>query len=189
MKEMNIENGRMVTIDIEKANVFAVVLMIVCGIALLVPFILIWHDKWSRETVDEFFDSFLWRGSLFVVLMAIGIVVLELIHGITFACFAPSGWRSISFGIMKKMATPYCHCNEPLHPRPYIVAALMPLIVLGIIPAVICQVIGSFFLLLWSIVFIAAAGGDIWMAWLMTKESPDCTVLDHPSEAGYYVFD
>ena len=171
MKEVNIENGRMVTIDIVKANIFAVVLMIVSGIALLVPYILIWHV-----------DTFLWRGSLFVILMAVGIVVHELIHGITFACFAPSGWRSISFGIMWKMATPYCHCNEPLHPRPYIVAALMPLIVLGIIPAVICLVIGSFYLLLWS-------GGDIWMAWLMTKESPDCTVLDHPSEAGYYVFD
>ena len=189
MKEVNIENGRMVTIDIVKANIFAVVLMIVSGIALLVPYILIWLDQWSRETVKEFFDTFLWRGSLFVVLMMIGIVVHELIHGITFASFAPSGWRSISFGIMWKMATPYCHCNEPLHPRPYIVAALMPLIVLGIIPAVICLVIGSFYLLLWSIVFIAAAGGDIWMAWLMTKESPDCTVLDHPSEAGYYVFD
>ena len=151
MKEVNIENGRMVTIDIVKANIFAVVLMIVSGIALLVPYILIWHDQWSRETVKEFFDTFLWRGSLFVILMAVGIVVHELIHGITFACFAPSGWRSISFGIMWKMATPYCHCNEPLHPRPYIVAALMPLIVLGIIPAVICLVIGSFYLLLWSI--------------------------------------
>ena len=134
MKEVNIENGRMVTIDIVKANIFAVVLMIVSGIALLVPYILIWHDQWSRETVKEFFDTFLWRGSLFVILMAVGIVVHELIHGITFACF-------------------------------------------------------GFYLLLWSIVFIAAAGGDIWMAWLMTKESPDCTVLDHPSEAGYYVFD
>ena len=93
MKEVNIENGRMVTIDIVKANIFAVVLMIVSGIALLVPYILIWHDQWSRETVKEFFDTFLWRGSLFVILMAVGIVVHELIHGITFACFAPSGWR------------------------------------------------------------------------------------------------
>ena len=54
MKEVNIENGRMVTIDIVKANIFAVVLMIVSGIALLVPYILIWHDQWSRETVKEF---------------------------------------------------------------------------------------------------------------------------------------
>ena len=40
-----------------------------------------------------------------------------------------------------------------------------------------------------SIIFISAAGGDIWMAWLLTKESPDCTVLDHPTEAGFYVFE
>ena len=111
MREVNNENGKMVTIDIVKANIFAVVLMIFSGIVLLVPYILLWHDQWSREAVDEFFKTFPLRGGLFVVLMMVGIV------------------------------------------------------------------------------FIAAAGGDIWMAWLMTKESPDCTVLDHPSEAGFYVFD
>ena len=40
-----------------------------------------------------------------------------------------------------------------------------------------------------SIIFISAASGDIWMAWLLTKESPGCTVLDHPTEAGFYVFE
>ena len=186
---LSIENGRKVTIDIVKANIFAVVLMMISAIDLLVPYILIWGGQWSAATVDKFFDTLPLRGGSFLVLMIIGIVVHELIHGITWACYAPSGWKSISFGVMWKMLTPYCHCNEPLRPRPDIIGALMPLIVLGIIPAVISLIIGSLFLLVWSIIFIAAAGGDIWMAWLLTKESPDCTVLDHPSEAGFYVFD
>ena len=37
--------------------------------------------------------------------------------------------------------------------------------------------------------FIAAAAGDIWMTWLLTKENPKSMVLDHPSEAGFYIID
>ena len=189
MKDVSIENGRKVTINIMKANVFAVVLMLVSAIVLVVPYILIWRGQWSTGTADKLFETLPLHSALFLLPLVVGIVVHELIHGITWACFAPSGWRSISFGVMWKMLTPYCHCNEPMRPRPYIIGALMPLVVLGIIPAVICLISGSLFLLVWSIIFIAAAGGDIWMAWLLAKESPDCTVLDHPSEAGFYVFD
>ena len=189
MEEINFENGRKVTIEIVKANIFAVVLMLVAGIVLLVPYILIWRDQWTKNTIDQFFDTLPSYCGLFFVLMIVGIVVHELIHGITWACFAPSGRKSISFGIMWKMLTPYCHCNEPMRPRPYIIGALMPLIVLGIIPAIICLISGSLFLLVWSTIFISAAGGDIWIVLLLMKERHDCTVLDHPSEAGFYVFD
>ena len=30
---------------------------------------------------------------------------------------------------------------------------------------------------------------DIWMTWLLTKENPKSMVLDHPSEAGFYIID
>lgn len=185
----DIDNARKVTISIVKANVFAIVLMVASAIVLIVPYCLIWGSEWKAGNVERFFDSFLFNGIVFLAALVVGIVVHELIHGITWACFAPSGWRSISFGVMWKMLTPYCHCNEPMRPRPYIIGALMPLIVLGIIPAIICLISGSLFLLVWSIIFISAASGDIWMAWLLTKESPGCTVLDHPTEAGFYVFE
>ena len=50
-------------------------------------------------------------------------------------------------------------------------------------------VIGSLPLIIFGVLLIAAAAGDIWMAWLLTKENPRSMVLDHPSEAGFYVFD
>lgn len=189
MNDFNVENARKVTISIVAANVFAVVLLVVSTVALLIPYILIWKDQWNEGYVDWFLETLPLRGGLFLVMMLVGIVVHELLHGITWACFAPSRWRSISFGVMWKLLTPYCHCNEPMRPRPYIIGALMPLIVLGIIPAVVALFIGNLFLLCVGIFFISAASGDIWMAWLLTKESPNCTVLDHPSEAGFYVFD
>ena len=44
-------------------------------------------------------------------------------------------------------------------------------------------------MLAWGIFFIASAAGDIWMTWLLTKENPKSMVLDHPSEAGFYIID
>lgn len=177
--------GRKVAIDIVKANVFAVVIMVVAAVVFLVPFFLIWKD---RKPISELLGGF-GDWSIALVLMFVGIAVHELIHGATWACFAKSGWKSISFGIMWKLLTPYCHCDEPMHIPGYMCGAMMPCITLGIIPAIVALFIGSMPLLVWGIFFIAAAAGDIWMTWLLTKENPKSMVLDHPSEAGFYIID
>ena len=121
MDELEVK-GRKVSIDIIKANVFAVVLMTVLGIAFLVLFILIWK---GRKPTDELIGGFP-EWSILFALMLVGVIVHELIHGLTWACYAKSGWNSISFGV-------------------------------------------------------------IW--WLLTKENPKSLVLDHPTEAGFYIID
>ena len=176
---------RKVAIDLIKANIFAVVIMCVVGIVLTALFFLIWQD---RRPIRELLGTAPTWIVLFVAAV-VGIVVHELIHGITWACFARRGWKSISFGIIWKYLTPYCHCDEPMHIRPYQLACLMPCFVVGVIPSIIALFIGSLPLLFWGIFFIAAAAGDIWMAWLLTKENPESLVLDHPSEAGFYIYD
>ena len=183
--EENEVKGRMVAIDIEKANIFALWIMVISGILFLVPFFMIWFEK---NNFRELFGSFGDWGITFLFAI-VGIVVHELIHGLTWACYTKNGWKSISFGVMWKMLTPYCHCNEPMHIRNYMVAAMMPCVVLGVIPAVIALFIGSLHLLALGVFFIAAASGDIWMTWLLTKENPKSLVLDHPSEAGFYIID
>ncbi|MBQ9285224.1 MAG: DUF3267 domain-containing protein [Bacteroidaceae bacterium] len=177
--------GRKVTIDIAKANVFAMLIMFVAAIAFLVPFLLIWSGR--KDINGLVGSSSEWLVAF--VTMIVGIVVHELIHGLTWAYYASSGWRSISFGVMWKLLTPYCHCSEPLHIRDYMMGAMMPCIVLGILPAVIALIIGSLPLLVWGIFFIAAAAGDIWMTWLLTKEDHKGLVLDHPTEAGFYIIE
>ena len=180
--EENEIKGRKVAINIIKANWFALAIMVASSIAFLVPFFLIWKDK---KPISELFGGFSdWIITL--LLVVVGIAAHELIHGLTWACYAKSGWKSISFGVMWKLLTPYCHCDEPMHIRGYMMGALMPCIVLGIIPAIVALFIGNLPMLVWGIFFIAAAAGDIWMAWLLTKENPDSLVLDHPSEAGFY---
>ena len=177
--------GRKVAIDIVKANVFSVVIMLVSAIVFLVPFLWIWKDK---KPIIELLGG-VGEWVLTFVLVIVGIVVHELIHGLTWACYAKSGWKSISFGVIWKLMTPYCHCDEPMRIPGYMVGAMMPCFTLGVIPAVAALFIGSLPMLAWGIFFIAAAAGDIWMTWLLTKENPKSMVLDHPSEAGFYIID
>ena len=183
--EENEVKGRKVAIDIVKANIFAVVIMVVAAIVFLVPFFWIWAGK---KPIGELLGGIGNWGMAFI-LMFVGIVVHELIHGLTWACYAKSGWKSISFGVMWKLLTPYCHCDEPMHIPGYMMGAMMPCFVLGVIPAIVALFIGSLPMLAWGIFFIAAAAGDIWMTWLLTKENPKSMVLDHPSEAGFYIID
>lgn len=183
--EENEIKGRKVAIDIEKANSFGLRIMVASGIMFLVPFFIIWGGK---HNFRELFGAFSDWGITFI-LAIVGIVIHELIHGLTWACFAKIGLKSISFGVWWKMLTPYCHCNEPMPIPYYMIAAMMPCIVLGVIPTFIALLIGSLHLLALGIFFIASGSGDIWMTWLLTKENPKSMVLDHPSEAGFYIID
>ncbi|MBQ7743108.1 MAG: DUF3267 domain-containing protein [Bacteroidaceae bacterium] len=183
--EKDHEIGRKVSINIGKANLFALAIMLVSAIVFLVPFFMIWS---GRKPIGDLLGG-AWHWGIVFALMIVGIVVHELIHGITWACYAKSGWKSISFGVMWKMLTPYCHCDEPMRIPGYMMGAIMPCIVLGVLPAIVALFIGSLPLLAWGIFFIAAAAGDIWMTWLLTKEDRHSLVLDHPSEAGFYIIE
>ncbi|WP_285269605.1 DUF3267 domain-containing protein [Kaistella rhinocerotis] len=102
--------------------------------------------------------------------------------------YARKGLKSVKFGILWKMLTPYCHCKEPLKIRHYIIALLAPFIILGIIPGIISLFTGNLILLVFGIVFSGAAAGDLMIYQLIKKENPDDFVQDHPTEAGYTIF-
>lgn len=181
----NIEDkGRKVVIDLYKANVFCIVLLVLSAIVFAVPFLIIWKGAPMKSLLASFGG---W--GLFLVVMLAGIVVHELIHGLTWACYAKNGWKSISFGVIWKMLTPYCHCNEPMRISGYMMGAMMPCVVLGVVPAIVALFVGDLTLLVFGIIFIATSSGDIWIAWLLTKENPQSLVLDHPTEAGFYILD
>lgn len=165
------------TVSIVKANIFSLFLLIVMVAVFVLLYLLVWDiDKWQI--------SRLW----FCVAIIAGIPVHELIHGITWAYFAPNGWKSISFGVMWKMLSPYCHCNEPMKVNQYKWGALMPLIVLGAIPLAAAFLIGNLAVLFFGILFTIAASGDIMCYWVLRHESKDTLVEDHPSEAGCWVY-
>ncbi|MGJ7031217.1 DUF3267 domain-containing protein [Niabella hirudinis] len=123
-----------------------------------------------------------------LLVLVAGIVVHELIHGLTWALFARNGRRSIKYGVLWKYVTPYCHCNEPLEVRHYVLGALMPAVILGILPSIAGIITGNFYVLVTGIFFVMAAAGDFMIIYLLRGEKRSNRVLDHPNEAGCYIY-
>ena len=135
------------------------------------------------------------QGSLlFIVLLVVLIVVHELIHGLTWSLFSEHHFKDIEFGFMKEFLTPYCTCTIPLSKSQYIWGALMPCILLGILPTALGILLGSSLLFWIGIVMILAAGGDIMivtkvMAFKKQSESTEVLVYDHPTQAGSVILE
>jgi hypothetical protein len=190
MQELENYKKEKLTIDLVWANVFGILILIPIGLIFGLPFYFIWKPQLD---IKQYLDSAGPQGAGLGILLIFGILILgivlhELIHGITWAKFVKGGFKSIKFGVLWKMLTPYCHCKEALKVRQYIIGAITPAIIMGIIPSVIAILIGNFGLLIFGMFFTMAAGGDLLMINLIRKESSTDLVQDHPSEVGCYIY-
>ena len=167
------------TINLYTANGVALAITGAAAVLFGIPFYFIWGLAFSFSIQQSL---------LFVLLFIVGIIIHELIHGFFFGLFTKNGFKSIRFGVMRQMLTPYCHCKEPLKIKHYFLGALMPALLLGVVPAVISLFIGSGLLLLLGVIFTGAAAGDFMVVWILRKEHPETYVQDHPSEAGCFVY-
>ena len=174
------------TISIVKANLFVFLLAIpVVTIGVL---LFAWKNPLSLLTPNP-------RGSLlFIVLFIVLIVAHELIHGLTWSLYAEHHFKDIEFGFMKEYLTPYCTCTTPLPKSHYIMGALMPCIVLGILPTAIGILLGSSLFFWIGIIMILSAGGDIMIVWKVLAfkkqdESKEVLIYDHPTQAGSVIFE
>ena len=173
-------------IDIVKANETGLKLLLPVVLIYALPFYLLWKDTMSLK---EMLDAGSWLNILkWTLIFIVGIAAHELVHGITWAIFAKRGFRSIRFGVMWKMLTPYCHCKEPLKISHYITGAITPFIFVGLLPAVYGIITGSTGWLFFGIFFTVGAIGDFLIIDLLRKENKNDYALDHPSEAGCYVY-
>ena len=128
--------------------------------------------------------------SLLVFLAAV--VVHELIHGLSWSLFTERRFRDIEFGFMKQYLTPYCACLVPLSKGQYVFGALMPLVVLGILPMIIGILIGSLPVLFLGILMTVSAAGDILIVWKLLayrSQAEQIVYMDHPTQAGGVIFE
>ena len=191
MTELDNFEKEKLTIDLVWANIFGLLILFPIILVFGLPYFLIWHDdsmSFQNMIHSISFDNV--SSDIFTIIgvMFIGIIVHELIHGVTWAGYTKNGFKSIKFGIMWKMLTPYCHCKEPLKVKHYIYGAITPAITLGIIPSILAIIIGNIWLLAFGIFFTIAAAGDFLIINLIRKENKDDLVEDHPSEAGCYIY-
>ena len=116
-----------------------------------------------------------------------GILAHEFIHGMTWALYAPRGWKSIRFGFILKALMPYASCTDPMKITGYRLGAVMPGIALGVVPFVAALIADWPAAALFGAFFTLAAGGDFWALYMLRRETHDAVVLDHPSRVGCIV--
>ncbi len=175
------------TISAGKAQLLSMLYFLPLAILFGLSYILLWPNKFGKAAYQGALPDNLSSTTmlaLFIAVIFAGIVVHELIHGITWSMFAKKGFRSMKFGVLWKSFTPYCHCTEPLRVGHYITGALMPALVLGIVPLVISLIKGNILVFSFGIFFTLAAGGDFLIVSMLRKVDAGLLVQDHPSKIG-----
>ena len=187
LNEQMLENGysrKELTISIAKANVFAVILLVPLAV---IGFCLFFQINGAGGVSAG-------PGSMFAFLISIFVLVVvhELIHGACWAIFSKNHLKDIEFGIMMPYLAPYCTCAEPLTKGQYLFGALMPLLLLGILPMIVGILAGSMPMLLIGILLADGAAGDIMIAWKVIRfksSAKEVVFIDHPTQGGGVVFE
>ena len=193
MKQFNDYKKEKLTINLLWVNLFGVFIIIPIILIFGLPYYFFWREDFTISGLEKLVDNtstgfVISRVLLFFALVILGVIIHELLHGIIWSRYTEKGFKSIKFGILWKMLTPYCHCTEPLKVKHYIFGAAMPAIILGFIPSIISVMIGNLAMLLFGMIFTIAAIGDFLMIYFLRKENMDNMVEDHPSEVGCYIY-
>lgn len=120
--------------------------------------------------------------------IVIGVPLHEFIHGLTWVLFSKQTFNEIKFGFQWKSLAPYAHLKVPVKARAYRAGAVMPALLLGLLPYLIGLAMGRGWFAAFGLFYVLAAGGDLVVLWLLRKVDPGALVEDHPSRAGCYVY-
>lgn len=172
-------DGTEVTIGGAKLNIYSLVIILPFWAIAMVLYYLIW----GSDTIDTPMNQSL----LLLIVVLVGIVLHELIHGFFFSFFAKSGLKSISFGVLWSALAFYCHCDEPLRVWQYRLTLLMPTIILGFLPFVYGLLMAHFFWYFVGVLFITYGVGDFMVLWMLRHFKRNDRVVDHSKKVGFYI--
>ncbi|MCB9421017.1 MAG: DUF3267 domain-containing protein [Ardenticatenaceae bacterium] len=129
------------------------------------------------------------RPSPVILLLAFvgGIVVHELLHAVGFVVAGKVAVTAVKFGFSWKGLAPYAHCAEPMRASAYRLSIMLPGLVLGILPGILGVILLSWPLVLWGILMVIAAGGDLAVLLAIRQVPGMAWVRDHPTKAGCQV--
>lgn len=168
-----------------KALVYSLLFVVPVMAVLLAAYI----GLWGRTPLIEGINAWTTYPVTFVVILVVGTLVHELLHGLSWMYFGGMPYRTIRYGFQWKTLTPYAHCSEPMPVQPYRISAAMPGILLGLVPAFMGIATGQVQVFYFGLFFTLAAAGDALILWMIRKVEADNRVVDHPSRAGCYVIE
>ena len=171
---------RDISISMEKANLYGIFFALPAVIIELVCFILIYGLRAFKPNLGIL---------TLTALVAIGIVLHEILHGIFWAVLGKKRLSAIKFGFMWKTISPYAHCKEPLEVQAYRLGTFMPGLLLGLIPFAMALFTGIGDWMWFGLFHTSAACGDWLILWVIRAVKPGALVEDHPTNAGCFVLD
>jgi len=174
------ENKRDLSISLERANVIVLFISIPVAILQFLIFSMI-HGMENLETT--------WSLVALILVVLLGSIAHEFIHGITWVIFGRKPFSAVKFGFQWKTFTPYAHLKEPVDVNAYRIGGFMPGFILGILTYLLSLVLGDGNLFWFSLVHTAASGGDWLILWLIRNVKAGMPVEDHPTNAGCYVIE
>lgn len=170
------------TIDIVQANIVSFFIMLPFMVLTALIYYVVNHNM-----------SISFEHSIFLFVLFICLIIFhELLHGLTWGIFAKNHFKSIDFGVIWSMLTPYCTCSEPMKKWQYILGCAMPTLVLGFGLAAIAVICHQFLLFILSELMILSGGGDfliIIKVFLYRSKGKEAVYHDHPYECGVVVFE
>jgi hypothetical protein len=173
-----------VSISMEQANYYTII-----GILpVMLPIVLLFSGLWGGDAIIAGYTRIMQSIFWFLLAVIIGVVIHEYIHKIGWAVFGKKPFSVIKFGFQWKTLTPYAHCTEPMEVNGYRWGAILPGLLLGVLPILIAILNGNGTLFIYGLLFLFAAGGDFLILWLIRNVKTGTEVEDHPTRAGCYVF-
>ena len=170
------------TIGAVKANILAFLVMF--------PFVLavaIWYLMVNGSLSEPSLTDMLLLLALLIALLA----AHEGIHGLVWGLYAPGGFRSIEFGVVWAVLSPYCTCAEPMKKGQYLLGSAMPTLILGFGLGIVAVYTGVSLLLYLAVLMILGGGGDfcIILKLLAYRPQGEAVYCDHPYEVGLVAFE
>jgi len=185
MPESEYKTKKDLSVSMVAANLYSILFAVPAAVVLVVVYLALW------DTGGLFYARFLIFKNFYLVLIILimGVLLHELLHGLTWMWLGKKSPDSIHYGMNLKALSPYAHCREPLNIRAYRWGAAMPGLILGILPALLGILTGNGLIMLFGLLFTVAAGGDALVLWTLRKENSLEWVLDHPFRAGCIVIE
>lgn len=156
-------------------------LLIISVVMLVVPlalFKLVWADVALFASLER----------LAFVGWLIALTMLhELVHATSWKLLGGLRWADIEFGVKWKYLAPYAHSKAPMRASAYRIGAVMPLLLVGLLPFGVALALGDGLWAWLGAVMISGAVGDVTVLWVMRSVASDALVIDHPENAGCLV--
>ena len=158
------------------ANIFSLLI----SIAIIVLLGFVYYKIWGYFIHQPIFRIDI---LLFIIIWIGFIFVHEMIHGIFW-----SKYTEVKINVVLKMIWRFCHCDNVIKIKNYIIGLIMPTIILGIIPALVGIIFGNIFIFTFGLLMIVTGTDDFYTVYLLRKENKEAFMKDICSKIGFIIY-